>query len=404
MEQTKISELSNLLKVASHYDATVSSTTLCLCVKSGSSSDPLGKNGLAHLLEHTLFGAYSQTHRSDIYSGIANQEFALTAFTELENTCFVINFINRDKLQACVDVLWNIFSGIWLSKQGLIDAKSDICREIDTLSQDKDETLFDSLNAICFPKQSYGRPIVGSYKTISELQIEDLQDFLKQEYVAANTLICMVGNIEHQQLVDCVDNKFATLPFLSKCLVGAPQWGGGIKKVGQKDNQTRVAISLAFKASGARDYYLFWLASYILTAETITGFQSALKLNSSDRHDLYIYPEFLSNLGRMNFYFRVQSSNGVAVIDKIRHQLRSNTKTKLTNLIAQLKQPDIKQFLQFIELKNSKLEHLTMCLSHYQLLPSDVPLPHAHIEMQDSLISILESLYTPDLEAIAYTA
>ena len=102
-------------------------------------------------------------------------------------------------------------SQIWLSKQGLIDAKSDICREIDTLSQDKDETLFDSLNAICFPKQSYGRPIVGSYKTISELQIEDLQDFLKQEYVTANTLICMVGNIEHQQLVDCVDNKFATL-------------------------------------------------------------------------------------------------------------------------------------------------------------------------------------------------
>ena len=403
MTKTKISEFSNLLRVASHYDKNACSTTLCLCLGSGSSSDTLEKNGLAHLLEHTLFGPYSRNNRSDIYSGIINKDIKLSAFTKLENTCFIIEAVNRKNLQACIDVLSDIFSGRWLSEQGLIEAKLDIREEIDLLSQDEDEILFDSLNAICFPKQSYGQPIAGSHETVLKLQIEDLQDFLKHEYIAANTLICMTGNIEHKQLVDCVEKKFSHFPAVQKSPLLGPKWRGGITNVNQEDARTKIAISLAFNAKDMSDYYLFWLASFILAAETNTGLRNALNLNASLPDNLCIYPEFLSHFGRMNFYLNMQSSNCLAEIDKIRNELSSFTNTKIQNILGQLKQTDIERFLKNIQLKNSNIEHLAMCLNNYELLPSDVTLPRLENEMKDSLISILGSIYTPDLEAISYS-
>ena len=403
MTKTKISEFSNLLRVASHYDKNACSTTLCLWLGSGSSSDTLEKNGLAHLLEHTLFGPYSGNNRSDIYSGIINKDIKLSAFTKLENTCFIIETVNRKNLQACIDVLSDIFSGRWLSEQGLIDAKLDIREEIDLLSQDEDEILFDSLNAICFPKQSYGQPIAGSHETVSKLQIKDLQDFLKHEYIAANTLICMTGNIEHKQLVDCVEKKFSHFPAVQKSPLLGPKWRGGITNVNQEDARTKIAISLAFNVKDVSDYYLFWLASFILAAETNTGLRNALNLNASLPDNLCIYPEFLSHFGRMNFYLNMQSSNCLAEIDKIRNELSSFTYNKIQDILGQLKQTDIEQFLKIIQLKNSNIEHLAMCLNNYEILPSDVTLPRLENEMKDSLISILGTIYKPELEAISYS-
>ena len=403
MTKTKISEFSNLLRVASHYDKNACSTTLCLWLGSGSSSDTLEKGGLAHLLEHTLFGPYSGNNRSDIYSGIINKDIKLSAFTKLENTCFIIETVNRKNLQACIDVLSDIFSGRWLSEQGLIDAKLDIREEIDLLSQDEDEILFDSLNTICFPKQSYGQPIAGSHETVSKLQIKDLQDFLKHEYIAANTLICMTGNIEHKQLVDCVEKKFSHFPAVQKSPLLGPKWRGGITNVNQEDARTKIAISLAFKVKDVSDYYLFWLASFILAAETNTGLRNALNLNASLPDNLCIYPEFLSHFGRMNFYLNMQSSNCLAEIDKIRNELSSFTYNKIQDILGQLKQTDIEQFLKIIQLKNSNIEHLAMCLNNYEILPSDVTLPRLENEMKDSLISILGTIYKPELEAISYS-
>ena len=403
MTKTKISEFSNLLRVASHYDKNACSTTLCLWLGSGSSSDTLEKNGLAHLLEHTLFGPYSGNNRSDIYSGIINKDIKLSAFTKLENTCFIIETVNRKNLQACIDVLSDIFSGRWLSEQGLIDAKLDIREEIDLLSQDEDEILFDSLNAICFPKQSYGQPIAGSHETVSKLQIKDLQDFLKHEYIAANTLICMTGNIEHKQLVDCVEKKFSHFPAVQKSPLLGPKWRGGITNVNQEDARTKIAISLAFNVKDVSDYYLFWLASFILAAETNTGLRNALNLNALLPDNLCIYPEFLSHFGRMNFYLNMQSSNCLAEIDKIRNELSSFTYNKIQDILGQLKQTDIEQFLKIIQLKNSNIEHLAMCLNNYEILPSDVTLPRLENEMKDSLISILGTIYKPELEAISYS-
>ena len=403
MTNTKVSEFSNLLRVASHYDKNACSTTLCLWVCSGSSSDTLEKNGLAHLLEHTLFGPYSTNNRSDIYSGIRNKELKLSAFTKLDNTCFIIETVNRKNLQACIDVLSDIFSGRWLSEQGLNEAKLDIRKEINLLSQDEDEILFDSLNAICFPKQSYGQPITGSHKTISKLQMADLQDFLKQEYIAANTLICMTGNIEHEQLVDCVENRFSHFPAVLKLSLPGPKWKGGITNVHQEDDGTRIAISLAFNVKDMSDYYLFWLASFVLAAETNTGLRSVLNLNTSAPNNLCIYPEFLSYFGRMNFYLNMQSSNCLTEIDKIRNELSSFTNAKIQNILEQLKQRDIEHFLKIIQLKNNNIEHLAMCLSNYESLPSDVTFPCSQNKMKDSLMSILGTIYKPHLEAISYS-
>ena len=88
------------------------------------------------------------------------------------------------------------------------DAKSDIQKEMISLAADPNERLFNALNSICFPNQTLGRPITGSYDSISTIQLDDLQEFLKCEYLATNSLICGVGKINHERLVECCENFF----------------------------------------------------------------------------------------------------------------------------------------------------------------------------------------------------
>ncbi|GIS16204.1 MAG: hypothetical protein CM15mP117_16360 [Alphaproteobacteria bacterium] len=51
--------------------------------KTGACCDPENKEGLSHLLEHTLFGLRKSANISHIYSSIINSQLNIKAFTRL---------------------------------------------------------------------------------------------------------------------------------------------------------------------------------------------------------------------------------------------------------------------------------------------------------------------------------
>ena len=128
--KTEISELSNSFKIISHNDVRKKHTSLCLWIKTGSVREPAKNNGIAHLLEHSLFGQYSKNQRSRVYEEIKNNDLKIRAFTTVENTAFFIEHIRIADIQKSVELLWRIFSAEYLTSQSVKDAKSDIQKEL----------------------------------------------------------------------------------------------------------------------------------------------------------------------------------------------------------------------------------------------------------------------------------
>ena len=339
--KTEISELSNSFKIISHNDVRKKHTSLCLWIKTGSVREPATNNGIAHLLEHSLFGQYSKNQRSRVYEEIKNNDLKIRAFTTVENTAFFIEHIKTTDIQNCVELLWRIFTAEYLTSQSVKDAKSDIQKELILLSKDTDNKLFQALNSASFPNQTLAMPIAGSWETVSKIHLEDLLKFQEKEYLASNSFLCASGNIHHQNLEEYAEKWFSSLTLKSYSQSALPNWNGGLKSVSIDEENSKLAFSLPFETKKPCDFYYFWLVAFFLRFDHRFAFSSALKNRLRDIIDLLIYPEFFNQIGRMHIYIKTANPITLDTIEIIKQELNLFTQDKIENLFAELNEIEI---------------------------------------------------------------
>ena len=401
--KTEISELSNSFKIISHNDVRKKHTSLCLWIKTGSVRELATNNGIAHLLEHSLFGQYSKNQRSRVYEEIKNNGLKIRAFTTVENTAFFIEHIKTTDIQNCVELLWRIFSAEYLTSQSVKDAKSDIQKELISLSKDTDNKLFQALNSASFPNQTLAMPIAGSWETVSKIHLEDLFKFQEKEYLASNSFLCASGNIHHQNLEEYAEKWFSSLTLKSYSQSALPNWNGGLKSVSIDEENSKLAFSLPFEIKKPCDFYYFWLVAFFLSFDHRFAFSSALKNRLRDIIDLLIYPEFFNQIGRMHIYIKTAKPIPLDTIEIIKQELNLFTQDKIEDLFAELNEIEINKAIDAVKLKDSRVEQLAMSVSAYGIIPSNILIPQWTQNVQSKLKDLMSELNNHHSPAIAYT-
>ena len=401
--KTEISELSNSFKIISHNDVRKKHASLCLWIKTGSVRELATNNGIAHLLEHSLFGQYSKNQRSRVYEEIKNNDLKIRAFTTVENTAFFIEHIKTTDIQNCVELLWRIFSAEYLTSQSVKDAKSDIQKELISLSKDTDNKLFQALNSASFPNQTLAMPIAGSWETVSKIHLEDLLKFQEKEYLASNSFLCASGNIHHQNLKEYAEKWFSSLTLKSYSQSALPDWNGGIKSVSIDEENPKLAFSLPFEIKKPCDFYYFWLVAFFLSFDHRFAFSSALKNRLRDIIDLLIYPEFFNQIGRMHIYIKTANPITLDTIEIIKQELNLFTQDKIEDLFAELNEIEINKAIGAVKLKDSRVEQLAMSVSAYGIIPSNILIPQWTQNVQSKLKDLMSELNNHHSPAVAYT-
>ena len=378
-------------------------TSLCLWIKTGSVRERATNNGIAHLLEHSLFGQYSKNQRSRVYEEIKNNNLKIRAFTTVENTAFFIEHIKATDIQNCVELLWRIFSAEYLTSQSVKDAKSDIQKELISLSKDTDNKLFQALNFASFPNQTLAMPIAGSWETVSKIHLEDLLKFQEKEYLASNSFLCASGNIHHQNLEEYAEKWFSSLTLKSYSQSALPNWNGGLKSVSIDEENSKLAFSLPFETKKPCDFYYFWLVAFFLSFDHRFAFSSALKNRLRDIIDLLIYPEFFNQIGRMHIYIKTANPITLDTIEIIKQELNLFTQDKIEDLFAELNEIEINKAIDAVKLKDSKVEQLAMSVSAYGIIPSHILIPQWTQNVQSKLKDLMSELNNHPSPAVAYT-
>jgi len=378
-------------------------TSLCLWIKTGSVRELATNNGIAHLLEHSLFGQYSKNQRSRVYEEIKNNDLKIRAFTTVENTAFFIEHIKTTDIQNCVELLWRIFSAEYLTSQSVKDAKSDIQKELISLSKDTDNKLFQALNSASFPNQTLAMPIAGSWETVSKIHLEDLLKFQEKEYLASNSFLCASGNIHHQNLEEYAEKWFSSLTLKSYSQSALPNWNGGLKSVSIDEENSKLAFSLPFEIKKPCDFYYFWLVAFFLSFDHRFAFSSALKNRLRDIIDLLIYPEFFNQIGRMHIYIKTANPITLDTIEIIKQELNLFTQDKIEDLFAELNEIEINKAIDAVKLKDSRVEQLAMSVSAYGIIPSNILIPQWTQNVQSKLKDLMSELNNHHSPAIAFT-
>lgn len=182
-----------------------------ISVHSGATSDPKGKEGLTHFVEH-LLNSQIEKDEQVIESLGGSAKFGTTRdfVTDFSFTVPIAGGAVAKALKIFAKMLGEVPSEIVLEKERNIILQ-EFYRNYPTIR-------LNELRFKVFKNAYQGTPFenfiggLGVPDTIKAISIADAREFFNEHYVPSNMSIVVAGGLKHQEVVKCVQENFV-LPF-----------------------------------------------------------------------------------------------------------------------------------------------------------------------------------------------
>jgi len=199
----RLTRLPNGLTIATAAMPHMASVCLGVWVGVGSRYETAAQSGASHFIEHLLFkGTQLRTARqiSEEVEGLGGY---LNAYTCEDHTCFHAK-ARADRFPALLDVLMDMFLDSRFAPADLAKERAVIKEERASYRDQPQHLVQELLNETLWPGHPMGRSIEGTPRSLDGLNRARLLDFLRANYVAANTFIVAAGKVTHADVVKAV--------------------------------------------------------------------------------------------------------------------------------------------------------------------------------------------------------
>jgi len=178
-------------------------------VATGSKYETKDKNGISHFLEHMYFAgtkkrptALKVAETLDKVGGIYN------AFTSEEYTGYFAK-VDASHFETALDWVSDIFQNSRLPEKELQKEKGVIIEEIN-MYQDQPMSYVQILwSKLLYGDQPAGWPVAGDKETVRSIERADLVDYMRGQYVAKNTVVCLAGKINEKSAIKKIKKYFS---------------------------------------------------------------------------------------------------------------------------------------------------------------------------------------------------
>ncbi len=302
-------QLANGLHVISEYMPALRSVSIGVWLKAGSRFEPAEINGVAHFLEHMMFKGTRKRTPLQIARSLESVGGHLNAFTSKDLTCYYAEVLD-EHLKRAVDVLSDILLNATFPEKEMEKERLVILDEIQSVEDTPEEAIQDYLAMHLFPDHPLGRPILGRVESVSRISREALLQFYQRHYTLQNVTISAAGNVDHDYLVELVEQYFR---FPDNGVVPDPQpprqFGNGVHWIHRPINQAH--IMMGFPAPDYRSPLKYPL--YMLNTLLGGGMSSRLFQNIREKHgvaySIYSFTELYADTGVLGIYLGTDVRN-----------------------------------------------------------------------------------------------
>ena len=147
--------------------------------------------GIAHFLEHKLF---ERENSEDMMAAFTRLGADSNAFTSFTKTSYLFSTI--DHLLENLDLLNKLVGDVHFTEESVLREQAIIQQEREMYQDDPDSRLFFATLANLYPDTPLATDIVGSEKSISEIQVSNLKENFTEFYKPVNMSLFLVGNID----------------------------------------------------------------------------------------------------------------------------------------------------------------------------------------------------------------
>ncbi len=260
--------LKNGLRIITVPEKNTQAVTVLALAGTGSKYETKETNGISHFLEHMYFkGTKKRPSKITIAETLDKVGGLYNAFTSEEYTGYFAKVLSN-KLEIALDWVSDIYLNSLLPKEEIEKERGVLTEEINMFLDTPMIYINELWKSLLYGDQPAGWDVAGTKEDVARITRGQIVNYMKSQYVASNTIICVAGDISTIPIIKMVKKYFSkikTTGFKSKAPVIERQSSPQILLHPKKTDQTHLAL-------GVRSYNLFHPQRYALELlETILG-------------------------------------------------------------------------------------------------------------------------------------
>lgn len=203
--------LNNGLRIITVPMKNTQTVTVVVMVGIGSRYETEKEAGISHFLEHMcLKGTKKRPTQHDISSELDAVGGEYNAFTSKDKTGYFAK-VDSKHTNVALDVVSDIFLNSKLDEKEIEKEKGTIIQEINMYEDTPRMNIGDVFENLIFEKNSLGREVIGTRKTIKSFKRKNFIDYKNRLYAANDTVVCIAGNFKEENISSRVGKYFSQM-------------------------------------------------------------------------------------------------------------------------------------------------------------------------------------------------
>jgi predicted Zn-dependent peptidase len=328
--------LKNGICVATEMHPSSRAASIGVWVLTGTRDETEKQAGISHFLEHMVFKGTKTRTAYQIAKSLEALGGDLNAYTTKEYTCYHA-LVLKDHWSKALEVLADLVCNMKMSRKEFQLEKGVILQEIAMGDDNPEEWIYDLFFEEVYGKHPLARPILGTVKSITEMNQKQVLDYYKNTYSGQNIIVTAAGAVDHNDLVEQVEKQMK-----GKKKTRTQQGRKGARwnmcrKIVEK-NCEQVHMLLGFPTASFQDKYRF--EAYILNTLLGGGMTSKLYQSVRERKGL-VYSIYSSlntfvDTGHISIYAGTDQEKVQELIEIVTKVLRKIKKTGATKSEVEL--------------------------------------------------------------------
>lgn len=201
--------LPNGIRVLTEQMPQVKTAAMGIWVGAGSRHEPAAQHGITHFLEHLFFKGTERRSALEIAQIVDDIGGQMNAFTDREQTVFYVKVLSSH-LEQAVEICADMLLHSRFDPESVERERQVITEEIKSYEDSPDELVQDLFAQTVWNGHALGRPVIGTLATVSRLTRDDFLAYVRRYYRAANVVIAVAGEVEHERVVDLIARYFGS--------------------------------------------------------------------------------------------------------------------------------------------------------------------------------------------------
>ncbi len=177
----------------------------------GSRDEMPGKTGLAHMLEHLMFGA-TRAHPHGDFDRLCEQAGAEANAATWTDWTYYYENLPKDALALAVELESDRMTGLTLRAPEFASERDVVANERRyRVDDDVEGSAAEALYALAFGRHPYGWPTIGHLEDIEGYRLADVQAFYRRWYAPNNAAVVIAGDFEPDEALALVQARYGRI-------------------------------------------------------------------------------------------------------------------------------------------------------------------------------------------------